>query len=96
MSGAYIYMLGSHTGTLYIGVTSNLSLRVTQHKECTWEIQCVSQQILLSGFGGRKAPSRMGKISTAEVPSATLGTGSSTPRHKRCITRQICAALRSG
>ena len=29
--------------------------------------QCVSQQILLSGFGGRKAPSRMGKISIAEV-----------------------------
>jgi hypothetical protein len=28
----------------------------------------------------------MGKISTAEVPSATLGTGSSTPRHKRCVT----------
>jgi hypothetical protein len=67
VSGAYIYILGSPTGPLYIGVTSNLSLRVTQHKECTWEIQCVSQQILLSGFGGRKAPSRMGKISTAEV-----------------------------
>jgi hypothetical protein len=28
----------------------------------------------------------MGKISTAEVPSATLGTGSSTPRTKRCVT----------
>jgi hypothetical protein len=28
----------------------------------------------------------MGKISTAGVPSATLGTGSSTPRHKRCVT----------
>ena len=25
--------LGSHTGTLYIGVTSNLYLRVMQHKE---------------------------------------------------------------
>ena len=30
MSGGYIYILGSHTGTLYIGVTSNLYLRVTQ------------------------------------------------------------------
>jgi hypothetical protein len=30
-------------------------------------IRCVSQQILLSGFGGRKAPSSMGKIKTAEV-----------------------------
>ena len=30
-------------------------------------IKCVSQQILLSGFGGRKAPSSMGKTSTAEV-----------------------------
>jgi putative endonuclease len=37
MSGAYIYILGSHTGTLYIGVTSNLYLRVMQHKEGTWE-----------------------------------------------------------
>jgi hypothetical protein len=47
MSGAYIYIRGSHTGTLYI--------------------KCVSQQILLLDFGGRKAPSSMGKISTAEV-----------------------------
>ena len=30
-------------------------------------IKGVSQQIVLSGFGGRKAPSSMGKISTAEV-----------------------------
>jgi hypothetical protein len=44
---------------------------------------------------GRKAPSSMGKINTAEVPSATLRTGSSTPRHKRCVTRSICEALRS-
>jgi predicted GIY-YIG superfamily endonuclease len=71
MSGAYIYIPGSHTGTLCIGVTNNLYLRVMHHKEGTW-----------GGFGGRKAPSRIGKISTAEVPSATLGTGSSTPRHQ--------------
>jgi hypothetical protein len=37
MSGSFIYILGSHTGTLYIGVTSNLYLRVMQHKEGTWE-----------------------------------------------------------
>ena len=37
MSGGYIYILGSHTGTLYIGVTSNLYLRVMQHKEVTLE-----------------------------------------------------------
>jgi predicted GIY-YIG superfamily endonuclease len=30
MAGGYIYILGSHTGTLYIGVTSNLYLRVMQ------------------------------------------------------------------
>jgi len=42
-----------------------------------------------------KAPNSMGKISTAEVPSAALGTGSSTPRHKRCVTRSISEALRS-
>jgi hypothetical protein len=48
---------------------------------------CVLQQILLSGFGGRKARSSMGKLSTAEVPSARLRTGSSTLRHKRYVTR---------
>jgi putative endonuclease len=37
MAGSYIYILGSHTGTLYIGVTSNLYLRVMQHKEGTLE-----------------------------------------------------------
>jgi hypothetical protein len=30
-------------------------------------IECVSQLILLSGFGGQKAPSSMGKIRSAEV-----------------------------
>jgi hypothetical protein len=30
-------------------------------------LKWVSQQILLSGFGGRKAPSSMGQISTVEV-----------------------------
>jgi putative endonuclease len=33
MSGSHIYILGSLTGTLYIGVTSNLYSRVLQHKE---------------------------------------------------------------
>ena len=37
MAGGYIYILGSHTGTLYIGVTSNLYLRVMQHKQGTLE-----------------------------------------------------------
>jgi putative endonuclease len=37
MSGSYIYILGSRTGTVYIRVTSNLFLRVMQHKEGTWE-----------------------------------------------------------
>jgi putative endonuclease len=37
MSGGYIYILGSHTGTLYIGLTSNLNLRVMQHKQGTLE-----------------------------------------------------------
>ncbi len=33
MPGGHIYILGSPTGTLYIGVTSNLYLRVMQHRE---------------------------------------------------------------
>jgi len=34
-----------------------------------------------------KGPSSMGKISTVAVPSATLGTGSSTPRHQALCSR---------
>jgi putative endonuclease len=37
MSGGSIYILGSHTGTLYIGVTGDLYQRVLQHKEGTFE-----------------------------------------------------------
>jgi putative endonuclease len=33
MSGGHIYILGGHTGTLYIGGTSNIYSRVLQHKE---------------------------------------------------------------
>jgi hypothetical protein len=41
MSGAYIHILGSHTGAL------------TVHEKMYRDtIKCVSQQILLSGFGG--------------------------------------------
>jgi putative endonuclease len=39
MAGGYIYILGSHTGTLSIGVTSNLYVRVMQHKEARKEAQ---------------------------------------------------------
>ena len=46
MSGAYIYILGSHTGTLYIGVTSNLYLRVMQHKEGT----CSKRLLYFEGY----------------------------------------------
>jgi predicted GIY-YIG superfamily endonuclease len=37
MPGGHIYILGSPTGTLYIGVTSNLYSRVMEHKERTIE-----------------------------------------------------------
>jgi putative endonuclease len=32
----WVYILGSLSGTLYIGITSNLSFRVRQHKEHTF------------------------------------------------------------
>jgi putative endonuclease len=138
---------GSHTVTPYIGVTSNLYVRVLQHKEGTlegftatygcerllyfegyedirtaiagkrlkgwrreklnlirtlnpefkdlaqtwgWEMITVRerctrnqqvrlQRILFSCFGGRKAPSRMGNISTAGVLRLRAA--------KRCVTR---------
>ena len=42
-------------------------MTTVHEKMYTVTIQCVSQQIVLSGFGGRKAPSSMGKVRTAEV-----------------------------
>jgi putative endonuclease len=37
MKPGYTYIMGSHTGTLYIGVTSEIYIRVQQHKNGTFE-----------------------------------------------------------
>jgi putative endonuclease len=37
MKPGYTYIMGSQTGTLYIGVTSNIYIRVQQHKDGTFE-----------------------------------------------------------
>jgi putative endonuclease len=37
MKSGYTYIMGSHTGTLYIGVTSDIYVRVQQHKNGTFE-----------------------------------------------------------
>ena len=37
MPAGYTYIMGSHTGTLYTGVTSDLNTRVKQHKNGTFE-----------------------------------------------------------
>ena len=37
MPVGYTYILGSHSGTLYIGVTSDLYARALQHKNGTFE-----------------------------------------------------------
>ena len=37
MKPGYTYIVGSHTGTLYIGVTSDIYIRVQQHKDGTFE-----------------------------------------------------------
>ena len=37
MPAGYTYIMGSHSGTLYIGVTSDLNTRVKQHKNGTFE-----------------------------------------------------------
>jgi putative endonuclease len=33
----YTYIMGSHTGTLYIGVTSDIYIRIQQHKDGAFE-----------------------------------------------------------
>ena len=37
MKSGYTYIMGSHAGTLYIGVTSEIYIRVQQHKNGTFE-----------------------------------------------------------
>jgi putative endonuclease len=37
MKSDYTYIMGSHTGTLYIGVTSDIYVRVQQHKNGAFE-----------------------------------------------------------
>jgi putative endonuclease len=37
MKPGYTYIMGSNTGTLYIGVTSDIYIRVQQHKNGTFE-----------------------------------------------------------
>lgn len=37
MKPGYTYIMGSHTGTLYIGVTSDIYIRVQQHKNGVFE-----------------------------------------------------------
>ena len=52
-------------------------------KRCTRDHQVrTAGRILLSGLGGQKTPNSIDKIGIVGVPSATLGTGSSTPRHQ--------------
>ena len=54
MTRGYIYILGSHIGTLCIGVTSNLYLRVRQHKEGTLEgftaAYCCKRLLYFQGY----------------------------------------------
>jgi predicted GIY-YIG superfamily endonuclease len=33
MKVGYTYIMGSHTGTLYVGVTGDIYVRVQQHKD---------------------------------------------------------------
>lgn len=37
MPRGYTYIMGSHSGTLYVGVTSDLNTRTLQHKQGTFE-----------------------------------------------------------
>jgi putative endonuclease len=37
MPSGYTYILGSHTGTLYIGVTSDIYTRILQHRNGVFE-----------------------------------------------------------
>jgi putative endonuclease len=37
MRAGYVYILGSLTGVLYVGVTSNLDVRILQHRDGTYK-----------------------------------------------------------
>ena len=37
MKAGYTYIMGSHTGTLYIGVTSDIYIRIKQHRDGAFE-----------------------------------------------------------
>jgi hypothetical protein len=47
------------------------------------------------GLRWLKSSKQPGQDKHRRGPSTPLKTGSSAPRHKRCITRSICEALRS-
>ncbi len=95
MSGGYLYILGSHTGTLYMGVTSDLYLRVMQHKEGTLEgftaTYGCNRLLYLESYQDNRIPIAREKQLKGWRREILL-----TPRHERCDTRQICEALRSG
>jgi len=66
MKSGYTYIMGSHTGTLYIGVTSDIYIRIQQHKNgvfegfskkygCTRLLYYEAHEIILESIGKRKA-----------------------------------------
>ena len=61
---------------------TDLGMEDDYMKRFTRDYQAPSQQIPLSGFGGRKAPRSMGKTNTPR-------SFDSAP-HKRSVTRSIC------
>jgi hypothetical protein len=66
-------------GLLPISANKMITVHEKMYRDASSEYR---RKILFSGFGGRKGSNSMGKISTFGVPSAMLGTGSSTPRQQ--------------
>jgi predicted GIY-YIG superfamily endonuclease len=68
MSGGYIYILGLHSGTLYIGVTSNLYVGVMRHKEDDVFVGFLKKNIPTSYRSWGAAPGDLLSLSSPTQP----------------------------
>jgi len=72
MKVCYVYIMGSRTGTLYTGITSNLVRRVCQHKDGTFP-----------GFTSRYKVHRLLYFETLGTPKAAIAREKQIKSYRR-------------